>query len=92
MIGHIICGVISGLSAWLIGKAYWAFRIEGGIFGTDKEINKKIAAGAKLIKKEAKVIGKVAEKSLDNNPLYSKDRNAPSEKRKLYSKDPNENT
>ena len=45
-----------------------------------------------MIKKEAKVIGKVAEKSLDNNPLYSKDRNAPSEKRKLYSKDPNENT
>ena len=79
MVGHIAAGVISGLSAWLIGKAYWAYRIDGGIYGTDKAINKQIAAGAKAIKKEAKVIGKVAEKSLDNNPLYSKNRNAASE-------------
>jgi len=92
MIGHVICGVISGLSVWLIGKAYWAFRIEGGIYGTDKEINKKIAAGAKAIKNETKFIRRAAEKSLDNNPLYSKNRNAPSEQRKLHSKDANENT
>ena len=43
MIGHITCGVVSGLSTWLIGKAYYAFRIDGGIYGTDKEINKKIS-------------------------------------------------
>jgi hypothetical protein len=55
MIGHITCGVVSGLSTWLIGKAYYAFRIDGGIYGTDKEINKKIAAGAKAFKKETKV-------------------------------------
>ena len=64
--------------------------MEGGIFGTDKEINKKIAAAAKAVKRETKGIRHAAEKSLDNNPLYSKNRNAPSEQRKLYSKDPNE--
>ena len=56
MIGHITCGVVSGLSTWLIGKAYYAFRIDGCIYGTDKEINKKIAAGAKAFKKETKVL------------------------------------
>lgn len=51
MIGHIACGVISGLSTYVVGKAYWEFRVEGGIYGTDKEINKKIAAAAKAVNK-----------------------------------------
>ena len=65
MIGHIICGIVAGLSCWFVGKAYYEFRLEGGIFGTDKEINSQIKGFAKTMKKEANEVGKIAEKKID---------------------------